>query len=75
MLSATAESVPEHGLAVNRAGSAQSGVILGISKPNSRRMWPVEGATWSAGAGFVVWLAGCDEIAQYFPRARAKTTS
>jgi hypothetical protein len=75
MLSATAESVPEHGLAVNRARSAQSGVFSRHFQAKQPTNFASRGATWIAGADLAVGLAGCDKIAQYFSRGRAKTTT
>ncbi|WP_437979633.1 hypothetical protein [Sorangium sp. So ce117] len=71
----TAESVPEQGLAVNRARSARSGALSRHFQGEQPTNFASRGATWIAGADLVVGLAGYDKIAQYFSRGRAKTTT
>ncbi|WP_437766594.1 hypothetical protein WME77_05970 [Sorangium sp. So ce764] len=75
MVLATAESVPERGLAVNRARSTRSGAPSRHFQGEQPTSFASRAATWIAGADLALGLAGCDQIAQYFSRGRAKTTT
>ncbi|WP_437739200.1 hypothetical protein WMF39_26025 [Sorangium sp. So ce1504] len=67
--------MPEHGLTVNRARSARSGALSRHFQGEQPTNFASRGAMWIGGADLVVGLADCDQIDQYFSRARAKTTT